>query len=466
MENSANQSKLGTKKIPVLLLTMALPLILSMVVSALYNIVDSMFIGMMPSPSNEKAITALGYAYPLQMLLVAVAIGTGIGVNSVLSKALGQGKKEEAAKSCMMGYLLMMGFFVPFFVIGLLIYFTGFYFSSVTNDAEVIEMGQRYLGLCFIFSLPQLLQLVSERSLAASGKTNLTMIMQLSGAITNIVLDPIFILVFDMGVDGAAIATIAGQVVSMVVGFLLNFFCNKEIKLKVKDLKPEIRPILDILKVGAPGILLQAIQSLQSLVFQFVFMILFSSNPATQDMLVGVYGVFFKLEYFIFMAFYGLINSLLPIIAYNYGNGQKKRCKEAMFYGALYGVILAVIGIVLFESAPEWLLTLFNLDEEWISTGVVLMRITAPTFVLASLCIVSTGILEGFGSGIHPLIVTALRLLIGLFPACLLFGMKLGINGIWWGSYIAESLGLIYGLISCIVTYKKSFRIFEAGALD
>ena len=356
MENVAKTNRMGSERIPTLLLKMALPMMFSMVVSALYNIVDSIFIGMMEAPFNEKAITALGYAYPLQTLLVAVAIGTGIGVNSVLSKALGEGKGDKAARSCINGYLLMVFFYVIFLGFGLAIYFGNFYFSEMTEDQMVIEMGAKYLGLCFIFSFGQLLQLVSERSLCATGKTNLAMVMQLSGAVVNIILDPIFILVWNMGVEGAAIATIIGQMVSMVVGFLLVLFVNKEITIHKKDIVFDFPMMGEILRVGLPSIILQAFQSLQPFVFQLVFMSLFSQSGATQDMLVGIYGVYFKLQNFVFMALYGLVNAMLPIIAYNYGNENKKRAKDALMWGYLYGAIIALLGIVVFEAVPKELL--------------------------------------------------------------------------------------------------------------
>lgn len=450
---------MGTKKVPLLLLKMAIPMIFSMVVSALYNIVDSIFIGMIEAPFNEKAITALGYAFPLQMLLVAVAIGTGIGVNSVLSKALGQNKKDDASSSCINGYCLMAGFYLVFLTLGLIIFFSNFYFSAVTDDEMVVAMGSQYLGICFIFSFAQLLQLVTERSLCATGKTSLAMVMQLSGALVNIALDPLFILVLDMGVEGAAIATVLGQVVSMIVGFLLNVFANKEITFRKKDLKPSFSMMGSILKVGLPGIILQALQSLQSLVLQFVFMVLLSGNPAAQDMLVGVYGVYYKLQNFVFMAFYGLINALLPIVAFNYGNKDKKRVREAILYGYLYGAVLALVGIVLFESIPEALLLLFNLGSDWVDAGVKLTRITAPTFLLASFCIVSTGILEGFGNGVHPMILSAIRLLIALFPSCYGFGYFLGTGGIWWGSYVAEGAAFVYSALVVWRVYRSKFPL-------
>lgn len=455
MENVAKTNRMGSERIPTLLLKMALPMMFSMVVSALYNIVDSIFIGMMEAPFNEKAITALGYAYPLQTLLVAVAIGTGIGVNSVLSKALGEGKGDKAARSCINGYLLMVFFYVIFLGFGLAIYFGNFYFSEMTEDQMVIEMGAKYLSLCFIFSFGQLLQLVSERSLCATGKTNLAMVMQLSGAVVNIILDPIFILVWNMGVEGAAIATIIGQMVSMVVGFLLVLFVNKEITIRKKDIVFDFPMMGEILRVGLPSIILQAFQSLQPFVFQLVFMSLFSQSGATQDMLVGIYGVYFKLQNFVFMALYGLVNAMLPIIAYNYGNENKKRAKDALMWGYLYGAIIALLGIVVFEAVPKELLLLFNLDEEWVNTGVILTRIIAPTFILASICILSNGVLQAFGNGIHPMIITALRLLVCLFPACFLFGYYFGIDGVWWGSYVAEFVAAVYAMVLTYFVYKK-----------
>lgn len=450
-------NRMGTERVPTLLLKTAFPMIFSMIVSALYNIVDSIFIGMMEAPLNEKAITALGYAFPLQMLLVAVAIGTGIGVNAVLSKALGQRKNIEAAGACVNGYLLMIAFYLLFLAFGLAILFGGFYFSAVTTDEMVASMGAKYLGICFIFSFGQLLQLVSERSLCATGKTTLAMVMQLSGAITNIALDPLFILTWNMGVEGAAIATIIGQMVSMVVGFLLMKFANKEIAIRKKDIRFDFSSMKKILHVGFPSIILQAIQSLQPLVFQLVFMSLYHDSGATQDMLVAVYGVYYKLQNFVFMALYGLVNAMLPLVAFNYGSGNEKRAKQAALYGYLYGLVIALIGIIVFEAMPKELLLLFRLNEEWVDTGVTLTRLIAPTFLLASLCVVSNGVLQGYGNGIHPMVITALRLLVILFPASFLFGYLFGMDAIWWGSYLAEGIAVMYALLfTYFVSKKKS----------
>lgn len=453
-------NKMGVSPVWSLLLKMALPMIFSMVMSALYNIVDSIFIGMMEAPKNSLAITALGYAFPLQMLLVAVAIGTGIGVNAVLSKALGENKKEVVSKTAAMGYLSMSVFYIFFLIIGFLMFFSSFYFKWVTANEEVVYMGSRYLGLCFIFSFGQLLQLVSERTLCATGKTHLAMVMQLSGAIVNIALDPLFILVWNMGVEGAAIATIIGQMVSMVVGFALNARCNKEISFSfsLKTFKPDFEIIASIFKVGFPAIILQALQSLQTLVLQIAFVSLFNSNPELVDTLVAVYGVYFKLQNFIFMAFYGLVNSMLPIIGYNYGTGNEKRSKQAAFYGYLYGLVIALLGVAIFESMPELLLLLFNLPQEWLGIGANLTRIVVPSFFLASICIVSSGVLQGLGNGIHPLVIALLRLLVILFPATYLFGYFLGVPNLWWGSYVAEFVGCFYSLLFVYLIWKKSFK--------
>ena len=456
----SSAERMSSDRIPSLLLKTALPMMFSMVVSALYNIVDSIFIGMMPAPSNSQAIVALGYAFPLQTLLVAVAIGTGIGVNAVLSKALGQGKNDKAAKSCINGYALMLFFYVAFLAFGLAIFYGKFYFSSVTSDETIIEMGSKYLGLCFIFSFGQLLQLVSERSLAATGKTNLAMVMQLSGALVNIALDPLFILVWGMGVEGAAIATIIGQMVSMVVGFLLVIFVNQEIRIEKEHVRFDFPMMSKILRVGLPSIALQALQSLQPLVYQLLFMTLLGAGP-TQDMLVGVYGVFFKLQNFIFMALYGLVNAMLPIVAFNYGNKNKERAFIAAKWGYIYGLIIAGIGVIVFEAIPKPLLLAFNLDEQWIDCGIQLMRIVPPTFLIASFCIISNGVLQGLGNGVHPMIATIIRLLAGLFLFGFVFGYFFGINGIWWASYLSEAAGTAYALLFTVIVFKKKTKKFD-----
>ena len=441
-----------------LVLTMALPMMLSMMVQALFNIVDSVFIGMLPE--RDAALQALGYAYPIQMLLVALGVGVGIGVNAVLSRALGKGDPEKASAAAGNGYFLMLCGYVVFLVFGILVLTTGLYFNSCTQNEQIREMGKVYLGICLVVSFGQFFLLIEERCLCATGKTGLAMAMQLSGALTNIVLDPVFIFVFDMGVAGAAVATVLGQCVSMGIGLWLNLKFNREIRTSFKEMKPRGDILKAIFKVGLPAIVLQCLQSLTTLVMQLVFGFLWTGE--TKDLLVGIYGIYYKLQYFILMLGYGLTNAVLPIIAFNYGRKNRERVKKAILSALGIAAVVAVFGTILFECIPEVLLGCFNASSETtaagfseMSVGVRIIRLTAPSFLFALFNIVLACAFQALGSGVHSMMVALLRLLVILMPACWLFGKFFGIDGLWWGALVAETIALVYAAIFIVAVYKK-----------
>lgn len=455
MKQEATASTQKMAKAPVfrLLLTMALPMMLSMMIQALYNIVDTIFIGRLEN--RDAATQALGYAYPIQMLLVALGIGIGIGVNALRSRCLGEKQTEKAARAAGNGYFLMLVFYAVFLILGIFVLTKGVYFNICTDNSEVQRLGKNYLGICLIFSFGQFLQLTAERCLCATGKTGLAMLMQICGAATNIILDPVFIFGFNLGVAGAAIATVIGQCVSLAVGLFLNIKCNPELRLAFRHLKPDKEALAEIFKVGLPAVVLQCLQSLTTLVFQLVFGILYKGE--TKDLLVGIYGIYYKLQYFVLMLGYGLTNALIPIISFNYGAKQPERVKSAVRYALCIALVIAAVGLLVFECIPSPLLHAFKASEfigeggfSEFSIGKTIIRTTALSFPFALVNIVFASVFQSLGSGIRSMIVALLRLLVVLMPACLLLGALCGVNAIWWGSLIAETVACMY----CIVAYS------------
>ncbi len=452
-------NKMADMPIVKLIVTMALPMMLSMMIQALYNIVDSVFIGMLPE--RAEALQALGYAYPVQMLMVAAGVGTGVGAGALLSKALGMndGKKADAAAGN--GYFLMLCFTVVFAIFGLFVFFGGAYFNICTSSAVVAEYGRKYLGVCLMFSLGQFVQLMGERTLCSTGRTNLAMIMQLAGALTNIALDPLFIFVFDMGVTGAAVATVIGQWASMIVGLLLNIKFNPEIRVSVKSMvTPNCRSLSEIFKVGLPAIVLQCLQSLTTLVMQITFGFLYSG--AEKDLLVGIYGIFYKLQYFVLMLVYGLNNAAIPVIAFNYGMGNGGRVKKAIAASTVVALIIGVLGLILFEASPAPLLKCFHASSEAVGAlgselgiGVSIMRISAIAFPIAACSIIFAAAFQALGLGVRSMIVALLRLLVVLMPASYVMGRLFGANGMWWGAVIAEAVAFVYALATMLLVVKK-----------
>lgn len=452
-------NKMADMPIVKLIVTMALPMMLSMMIQALYNIVDSVFIGMLPE--RAEALQALGYAYPVQMLMVAAGVGTGVGAGALLSKALGMNDAKKADAAAGNGYFLMLCFTVVFAVFGLFVFFGGAYFNSCTSSAVVAEYGRKYLGVCLMFSLGQFVQLMGERTLCSTGRTNLAMIMQLAGALTNIALDPLFIFVFDMGVVGAAVATVIGQWVSMIVGLVLNIKFNPEIRVSVKAMvTPNRRALCEIFKVGLPAIVLQCLQSLTTLVMQITFGFLYSG--AEKDLLVGIYGIFYKLQYFVLMLVYGLNNAAIPVIAFNYGMGNGGRVKKAIAASTVVALIIGILGLILFEAAPAPLLRCFHASSEAVGAlgseleiGVAIMRISAIAFPIAACSIIFAAAFQAIGLGVRSMIVALLRLLVVLMPASYVMGRFFGSNGMWWGAVIAEAVAFVYALATMLLVVKK-----------
>jgi len=442
------ENKMGVMPEKLLLLNMSLPMMVSMLVQALYNIVDSIFVAKL----SENALTAVSLAFPIQTLLVAVGTGTGVGVNALLSKQLGEKKNEEASQTAMNGIFLAILSYLVFLVVG----FTcvrPFYASQTGSaDAEIMEMGVDYLTIICVVSFGQCAQLIFERLLQATGKTMYSMVSQMVGAITNIILDPIMIFGLlgcpAMGVAGAAYATVIGQILGACVAIFCNLRYNHELRLSVKGFRPNGATIGRIYVVGVPSIIMQAIGSVMTYCMNRI-LIVFSSTAT------AVFGVYFKLQSFFFMPVFGLNNGLVPIIAYNYGAGKRSRMVRTIKWSMFYAFCLLCIGFIIFETCPALLLGMFDASDEMLAIGVPALRIIGTHFLIAWFCIVAGSVFQAVGNGVYSLIVSAARQLIVLLPVAYILAHTGGLSVVWWAFPIAELMSLLVSSILLYVTYRK-----------
>lgn len=446
------ENKMGVMPIPKLLITMSLPMMLSMLVQACYNIVDSIFvshIGGEGSLIGEHALTAVSLAFPMQNLMMAVATGTGVGINALLSRSLGEKNEKDASLTANNGIFLALASYLVFAFIG--IFFSGTFFRVQTNDPEIIRFGTQYMSIVLIFSFGIFLQVTCERLLQSTGKTFFNMITQGVGAITNIILDPILIFGLfglpEMGVAGAAAATVIGQILAMLLGIFFNLKVNTEIHISMKNFRPCGRIIRQIYSVGVPSIIMVAIGSVMT--FGFNKILLMFTSTAT-----AVFGVYFKLNSFVFMPIFGLNNGMIPIIAYNYGARKKDRIIQTVRLSIMIAVGLMLIGLAAFELLPDKLLLLFNASENMLEIGVPALRIIALSFLFAGFCIVAGSVFQALGNGVYSLIVSVARQLVVLLPTAFILAHTLGLNSVWWSFDIAE----IASLVMSTILLKRIFR--------
>ena len=430
MENTEiRENKMGIMPINKLLITMSLPIIFSMIIQALYNVVDSIFV----SRISENALTAISLAFPFQNLMIAVASGTCVGVNALLSRSLGAKKYDEANKSANVGLFLMIMSTLAFVIIGLLL--SRQFFVWQTDIAEIIDGGEIYLKICTVFSFGIFGQFIFERLLLATGKTIYPMISQLIGAVTNIIFDPIMIFGLfgfpELGIAGAAVATVLGQIVAMIVGLIFNIRFNKEIKLKLKDIRPIPAQVMEIYRVGIPSILMLSIGSVMTFCFNKI-LISFTATAA------AVFGVYFKLQSFIFMPIFGLNNGMVPIVAYNYGARSRERVVKTIKLSIIYATLIMAIGFLMFQFAPKVLLGMFNASDDMLTIGTVALRTISYSFLLAGFCIVSGSVFQALGNGIYSLIVSILRQLVILIPVAYTMSLFGKLNLVWLAFPIAE----------------------------
>lgn len=435
MEDKIQENKMGTMGVNRLLLGISVPMMISMLVQALYNIVDSIFVARI----NENALTAVSLAFPMQSLMIAVAVGTGVGVNALLSKRLGEQRLEEANRTANIAVTIAIVEYLVFLILG---YFTsGWFFDVQTDIPEIAAYGKSYLSICMMCSFGMFGQMCMERLLQATGRTIWTMCTQMLGAVVNIILDPILIFGLlgapKLGIAGAAIATVIGQICAMLLAIVFNCLVNKEVHFRLSLMKPQKKIVSEVFIVGIPSILMQSIGSV--MVFLMNRILLGFSATAT-----AVFGVYFKLQSFVFMPVFGLNNGLIPIVAYNYGAGKKKRILQARKYAAIYAVAIMLVGTILAELIPEPMLKLFDASENMMAIGIPALRIICLGFVLAGFCIVCSGVFQGLGKSIYSLYVSVTRQLVILIPVAYLLSLTGNLNLVWLSFPIAElgSLGI------------------------
>lgn len=438
------ENKMGTMPVNKLLLTMSFPMMVSMLVQALYNIVDSIFVAQI----GENALTAVSLAFPIQTLMIAFGSGTGVGVNALLSRALGEKNSERANKVATHGLFLAVISYLLFLVIGLFIV-KPFYLAQ-TTDAEIVTFGVDYLTIVCCYSFGLFVQFFFERLLQATGRTSYSMVTQLVGAIINIILDPILIFgMFGlpaMGVKGAAIATVTGQIIAAVVGCIINHLKNKEITLEIKGFRPEGIIIKQIYMIGVPSIIMQSIGSIMTFCMNKI-LIGFSSTAT------AVFGVYFKLQSFVFMPVLGINNGLVPIVAYNYGARKKDRMMQAYKLSILYAVIIMSFGTVLFETIPETLFMMFDASENMLSMGVPALRIIGIHFPIAAYCIITGTMFQAVGKAMYSMISSICRQLLVLLPVAWALSLFGNVNYVWWAFPIAE----VASAIVTIYFYKRTY---------
>lgn len=447
------ESILGTKPVNGLIVSMSLPIMFSMLVQALYNIVDSIFVAQI----SENALTAVSLAFPVQNLMIAVAVGTAVGINALLSRNLGEKKHNEANKVANNGLFITIISWAVFAVLGLLL--SNVFYKAFTSIDNIIVEGTKYLQICTVFSVGVFVQITMERILQVTGKTVYQMIAQLAGAITNIILDPILIFGLlgapKMGVAGAAIATVIGQLVGMTIAIIINHFKNHEVRLTVKGcLSPCAKTIKGIYRVGFPSIIMQSIGSI--MVFGMNKILIEFTETA-----VSVFGIYFKLQSFVFMPVFGITNAMVPIIGYNYGARNKKRITQAIKMALIMITGIMILGTIIFQVFPEQLLNMFNPTPALISIGVPALRIISLCFILAGFGITFSCVFQALGDGIASLIVSIVRQLVFILPCAWILAQLFGINAVWLSFVLAEFVSMILALAFFKRTYDKKISVIE-----
>ena len=439
---SMNENKMGTMKVSKLLINMSLPMVISMLVQSLYNIVDSLFVANIPL-IGEDCMNALTLAMPVQQLIISISVGIGVAINAVLAKAIGEKNPEKA--DVVAGNIILIGLFFSFIFMLFGVFFSQLYFETQTSNPDVIRYGTIYLTIIASFSIAKVFQIIFERVLQATGRTFYTMVTQASGAVLNIGLDYVLIYQFNMGIKGAAIATIIAQIFSMLMAFYFNHHYNHDVNLGLKYLKIDREITKEIFEVAVPAIMMQALMAFGTL---FTNMILIRISEQT----VTAYGIYMKLNSIVFMIVFGINNAMIPIIGYNYGAKKYERIHQVIRYGLTYSISIFVVGLALFEIFPLQLLGLFNASEELIAIGIYCFRITPFVFLFASISIPLEGALQSMGGSKQALIVTVLRLVIIQLPVAWLLTYTANPQIFVWFSFpISEICGMLY----CIYAYKK-----------
>lgn len=442
------ENKMGTMPVNKLLISMSLPMIISMLVQAMYNIVDSVFVAQI----SENALTAVSLAFPLQNLMIAFAGGTAVGVNALLSRSLGEKNQDHVNQTAVNSVFIFLVTAVIFMIAGLTL--SNLFFNVQTTNTEIVNAGTQYSMIVVGCSIGLFCQFLFERLLQATGRTLFTMVTQGLGAIINIILDPIFIFGLcgfpKMGVAGAALATITGQIIACLLALFFNLKFNHDIHFKFKRFRPNAHIVKQIYSVGIPSIIMQSIGSVMT--FGMNTILITFSTTAT-----AVFGVYFKLQSFVFMPVFGLNNGMIPIIAYNLGAKQKKRMFDTIKLAMIYATGMMVIGVIFFETIPQTLLGFFNASEAMIKIGTPALRIIAIHFIFAGFSIVCSATFQAVGKGTYSLLTSLIRQLLVLLPCAYVLSLTGNLDLIWLCFPIAE----IFSAVTSFILMKRTRRHLE-----
>ena len=443
-ENQVTENRLGTMGVGKLLVVMSVPTMFSMLIQALYNIVDSIFV----SHYSEMALTAVSLAFPLQMLTFAFAVGTGVGICSVISRRLGERREEEADRAAESGYAIQLLFMLMFVLIGA--FLAKPFVKLYTSDTALVDMTTSYLRICLMLSLGTFVNIFCEKTLQATGDTIHPMIIQASGAIFNVIFDPILIFGYlgfpAMGVKGAAIATVAGQLFAMALGL---FFLKRNRYIHIRLLRPVLRKAeaKEIMTVGVPSIIMQGIGTVMTSLMNAILIV-------HHVLATTVFGVYFKLQSFVFLPIFGLNSGLMPILGYNYGARNKERMMKALKLALVFAFLFMTFGTLVFSFFPDVLLGLFNASDELKTIGEVALRLISWSFPLAAISITVGTLFQAMGDGVYSMIISIVRQLGILIPIAWLFGKIFGLDAIWYSFMVAE----VFSLALSLFFFRKELR--------
>lgn len=436
-------NKMGHTPVFRLIISMSLPSMFSMLVQSLYNIVDSMFVAQI----NEDALTSLSLAFPVQLLMISVAVGTGVGVNSLISRRLGEDRRDEANKAASHGLVLAFFSWVMFALLGL--FFTKPFFEAFSTNPNVVKMGCDYLYIVTIFSFGVFIQIALEKILQATGNMIYPMISQLIGAISNIILDPIMIFGLfgfsKLGIRGAAIATVIGQIFGMLFCLYIIYKKDHEVHITLKKFKCNGKIIKEIYQVGLPSIIMQSIASVLIVTLNGILATLSETS-------IAVLGVYYKLQSFIFMPVFGLTQGVMPVMGYNYGAKKKNRLIDALKVSLAVATVIMALGTSIFMLIPNKLLMIFNASEEMVQIGIPALQIISLCFIPAAVGIMFSTLFQALGKGIYSLIISVLRQLVFILPAAYLLS-KIGLDFIWYSFPIAE----VFSFIASVLLFRHLY---------
>lgn len=454
-QNKPAENKMGTMPVNRLLLSMSIPIMISMLVQALYNVVDSIFVAQL----SEDALNAVSLAFPIQNLMISVAVGTGVGINALLSKSLGEKRQDRANAAAMNGLFLAAVSYLVFMLIGLTC--SRLFFAIQTDKQAIVDYGESYMFIVCVLSVGMFFQITFERILQATGRTLYTMFTQALGAIINIVLDPILIFgLFGlprMEVAGAALATVLGQIIAALVSVVINATRNPDVQLSLKGFRPQASIIGHIYAVGVPSIIMSSIGSV--MVFGMNKILIAFTTTAT-----AVFGVYFKLQSFVFMPVFGLNNGMVPIVAYNYGARRPDRIKQTIKLSVIYAVSIMFIGLLIFQFLPNVLLDLFRSEQDtgdMLTIGVPALRIISLSFLFAGFAIVCSSVFQALGHGVLSLVVSVVRQLMILLPVAFLLSRIGGLAVVWWAFPIAELFSVGLSALFLRRVYRKEIHPLE-----